>query len=277
MIAFLPVKKQEVSASTAAEPVVVRKENGVAWIKINRPEVLNAINAEVLRKLRASVEDAESDPSVRCLVLTGEGRAFSAGADVRALQRRHRHAETSYMEHLTRETNPLISKLRSMPKPVISMINGVAAGMGMSLALAADIKIMADDAKFVEAFAKVGLIPDAGATFLMASSFGISKAMELALTGEGMSAKEAEGLGAVNKVVARAQLEMETRSLAEKLARGPMGLGLAKRAMNKASVTDLDTALDYEAHVQEIVAASEDFEEGVNAFNEKREAKFKGR
>ena len=260
-----------------AEPVVVRKEKGVAWIRINRPEVLNAIDAEVLRELRSAVEDADNDPRVRCLVLCGEGRAFSAGADVRSMKRRQEQGEISFLEHLRGETNPLISKLRSTDKPVISMINGVAAGMGMSLALAADIKIMAEDARLVEAFGKIGLIPDAGATFLMARSFGISKAMELALTGGGLSAKEAQSLGAVNMVVPRAQLEGETRSLAERLAKGPSGMGLAKRAMNRAHVTDLESALDYEAHLQEIVAASEDFKEGVRAFNEKREPEFRGK
>ena len=257
--------------------VVVRKENGVAWIKINRPEVLNALDAEAIRGLRVALEDAEKDPAVRCVVLGGEGRAFSAGADLRSMKGRQDRGEVSFMGHLKGETNPLISKLRNMDKPVVAMINGVAAGMGLSLALAADVKIMADDARLVEAFAKVGLIPDAGATFLMARSFGISKAMELALTGDGMDAKEAERLGAVNRVVPAHRLEKETRALAEKLARGPMGMGLAKRAMNRALVTDLDTALDYEAHVQEIVAASEDFKEGVRAFNEKREAKFQGK
>ena len=257
--------------------VVVRKENGVAWIKINRPEVLNALDAEAIRGLRVALEDAEKDPAVRCVVLGGEGRAFSAGADLRSMKERQGRGGVSFMEHLKAETNPLISKLRNMDKPVIAMINGTAAGMGLSLALAADIKIIAEDAKFVEAFAKVGLIPDAGATFLMARQFGVSKAMELAFTGEGMDAREAERLGVVNKVVPRANLEAETRSFAEKLAKGPMGMGLAKRAINRALVTDLDGALDYEAHIQEIVAASQDFKEGVNAFNEKRPPKFQGK
>lgn len=265
------------STPPPSKSVAVRKENGVAWIKINRPEVLNALNAEAIRGLRVALDDAERDPLVRCVVLGGEGRAFSAGADLRSMKERQGRNEISFMEHLKAETNPLISKLRNMDKPVVAMINGTAAGMGLSLALAADIKVMAEDAKFVEAFAKVGLIPDAGATFLMARSFGLSKAMELAFTGEGVDAREAERLGVVNRVVPRANLEAETRTLAEKLAKGPMGMGLAKRAINRALVTDLDGALDYEAHIQEIVAASQDFKEGVDAFNEKRPPKFRGK
>jgi 2-(1,2-epoxy-1,2-dihydrophenyl)acetyl-CoA isomerase len=265
------------SKPTTEESVLVKKENGVAWITINRPEVLNALNADVIGKLRDALDDAERDPKVRCVVLRGEGRAFSAGADLQSLKKRQSQAEISFMEHLKEETNPLISKMRNMDKPIISMINGVAAGAGMSLALAADLKIMVEGARFVEAFAKIGLIPDAGATFLLARSFGISKAMELALTGDGVDADEAKRLGAVNKVVPPNQLEKETRILAESLAKGPKAIGLAKRAMNRALVSDLDTALDYEAHLQEIVASSEDFKEGVSAFNEKRPARFQGK
>jgi 2-(1,2-epoxy-1,2-dihydrophenyl)acetyl-CoA isomerase len=272
-------KRQErrTSSSAARESVVVRKEHGVAWIRINRPEVLNALDTDVLGKLHAAMNEAEEDPLTKCVVLTGEGRAFSAGADIRSLRKRQRLAEVSFMEHLRTKTNPLISKMRHMDKPIIAMINGVAAGAGMSLALAADIKIMAEDARFVEAFAKIGLAPDAGATFLMTRSFGASKAMELALTGDEIDAKNAERLGAVNAVVPRNQLERDTRALAERLAKGPMGIRLAKRAMNRALVADLDAALDYEAHLQEIVAASEDFKEGVDAFYEKRAAKFQGK
>jgi len=269
--------RRERLSDSAEDSVITTKENGVAWIKINRPEVLNALDTAVLRKLHAALNDAERDPQIGCVVLSGEGKAFSAGADLRALKKRQKMAEVSFMEHLRNETNPLISKMRQMDKPIISMINGVAAGAGMSLALAADIKIMADSARFVEAFAKIGLAPDAGATFLMTRSFGASKAMELALTGGEVDAKEAERLGAVNRVTPLGQLQRDTRVLAERLAKGPMGIRLAKRAMNRALVSDLDTSLDYEAHIQEIVAASDDFEEGVNAFNEKRQPSFRGK
>ena len=270
-------RRETLTGLSAEGTVVTRKKNGVAWLKNSRQQVINAIDTDVLRKLRSALNEADKDPSIGCVVLSGEGKAFSAGADLRALKKRQKQAEVSFMEHLRTETNPLISKMRHMDKPIISMINGVAAGAGMSLALAADIKIMAKGARFVEAFAKIGLAPDAGATFLMTRSFGASKAMELALTGGEIGAEEAERLGAVNLVVPLSHLRRDTRILAEKLAKGPLGIRLAKRAMNRALVADLDTSLDYEAHLQEIVASSEDFKEGVNAFNEKRQASFRGK
>ena len=181
------------------------------------------------------------------------------------------------MEDLRDGFNPIISKIRSIDTPVIAMINGVAAGAGMGLALAADLKIMADNARFVEAFAKIGLVPDSGASFFMPRLLGISKAMELAFTGDGIDAKEAERLGAVNKVVPLDQLESETRELAEKLAAGPKGIGLAKRAINKALHADLDTSLEYEAYMQEIAGSTEDYQEGLQAFGEKRPPRFQGK
>ena len=263
--------------SSAADSVIVKKENGVAWITINRPEVLNACDIDTLKKLLSAFKDAEKDPSVRCLVLTGAGRAFCAGADLQSLKKRGVGVDISLMEDLKEGFNPIVSKMRNMDKPVVAMINGVAAGAGMGLALASDLKIMADSAKFVEAFAKVGLVPDSGATFFMPRLLGISKAMELAFTGEGIDAKEAERLGAVNRIVPLDQLEKETRTLAEKLAKGPRGIGLAKRAINKALYVDLDSALDYEAYMQEIAGSTEDYKEGLKAFGEKRPPEFQGK
>ena len=263
--------------SSAADSVIVKKENGVAWITINRPEVLNACDIDTLKKLLSAFKDAEKDPSVRCLVLTGAGRAFCAGADLQSLKKRGVGVDISLMEDLKEGFNPIVSKMRNMDKPVVAMINGVAAGAGMGLALASDLKIMADSAKFVEAFAKVGLVPDSGATFFMPRLLGISKAMELAFTGEGIDAKEAERLGAVNRIVPLDQLEKETRTLAEKLAKGPRGMGLSKRAINKALYVDLDSALDYEAYMQEIAGSTEDYKEGLKAFGEKRPPEFQGK
>jgi 2-(1,2-epoxy-1,2-dihydrophenyl)acetyl-CoA isomerase len=260
-----------------SDTVIVKKENGVAWITINRPEVLNACDIDTLKKLQAALKNAERDAFVRCVVLTGAGRAFCAGADLQSLKKRGIGADISLMEDLREGFNPIVSKMRSMDKPVIAMINGAAAGAGMGLALAADLKIMADNAKFVEAFAKIGLVPDSGATFFMPRLLGISKAMELAFTGDGIDAKDAERLGAVNKVVPLSQLENETRLLAEKLAKGPRGIGLAKRAINKALYVDLDTALDYEAYMQEIAGSTEDYKEGLKAFGEKRPPQFQGK
>lgn len=265
------------SSAQSSDLVLVKKENGVAWITLNRPDVLNACDIETLKKLQSILKDAERDASVRCIVLTGAGRAFCAGADLQALKKRGVETDISLMEDLKDGFNPIVSKMRSIDKPVIAMINGVAAGAGMALALAADLKYMAEGARFVEAFAKIGLVPDSGATFFMPRLFGISKAMELAFTGEGIDAEEAEKMGAINKVVPLDQLEKETRSIAEKLAKGPKGIGLAKRAINKALFVDVDSALDYEAYMQEIAGSTEDYKEGLKAFGEKRPPQFQGK
>ena len=262
---------------SASDSIIVKKENGVVWITINRPDVLNACDIDTLKRLQNAFKDAERDVFVRCVVLTGAGRAFCAGADLQSLKKRGVGTGVSLMEDLKEGFNPIVSKMRSMDKPVIAMINGVAAGAGLGLALAADLRIMADGAKFVEAFAKIGLVPDSGATFFMPRLFGISKAMELAFTGEGIDAREAERFGAINKIVPLDQLEKETRSLAEKLAKGPKGIGLAKRAINKALQVDLEAALEYEAYMQEIAGSTGDYKEGLKAFGEKRPPQFQGK
>ncbi len=222
------------------DSVLARKENGVAWVTLNRPAVLNACDISMLKKLQSILKDAENDPGVRSIVLTGAGRAFCAGADLQALKSRSGPGgeELSLMEDLKEGFNPIVSRMRNMDKPIIAMVNGVAAGAGMGLAFACDLRIMSENAKFVEAFAKVGLVPDCGTTFFMPKLLGITKAMELAFTGEGVDAIESLKLGIVNKVVPADQLEAETRELAEKLARGPRGIGLSKRAINKALYMD---------------------------------------
>ena len=161
---------------------------------------------------------------------------FCAGADIQALKSRSSLGgeELSLMEDLRDGFNPIISRMRNMDKPIIAMVNGVAAGAGMGLAFASDLRIMSENARFAEAFAKIGLVPDSGVTFFMPRLLGITKAMELAFTGESMDAAESLKLGIVNKVVPPDRLEAETRELAEKLARGPKGMGLSKRAINKA-------------------------------------------
>lgn len=259
-----------------SQRILLKKENGVGWITINRPEVLNAFDLETMRGLQSTLKDLERDSSIRCIVLTGAGRAFCAGADLQALKARGSGGHLSLADDLREGFNPIVSKMRSIDKPVIAMVNGVAAGAGMGLAFAADLRIVSEGVRFVEAFAKVGLVPDSGATFFMPRLLGLSKAFELAFTGEGINAKEAERLGAVNKVVTPDKLESETRVLAEKLAKGPKGIGLSKRAINKALYVGVDEALEYEAMMQEIAGNSEDHKEGVKAFGEKRPPQFTG-
>ena len=259
------------------EKVLLKKENGVAWITLNRPEVLNACDIGMLKRLQQVLKDVEQDDSVRCVVLTGAGRAFCAGADLQSLKSRGSDVELSLSDDLKEGFNPVVLRIRKMDKPVIAMVNGFSAGAGMGLAFACDLRTMSEGAKFVEAFAKVGLIPDSGATFFMPRLLGITKAMELAFTGEGIDAREAEKFGVVNRVVKPEELEANTRELAEKLARGPRGIGLAKRAINKAQDLDIAEALEYEAYLQEIAGSTEDHKEGVRAFLEKRPAQFQGK
>ena len=262
---------------SGSSKVILRKENSVAWITLNRPEVLNACDIETLKALQKTLKEVAGDQSVRCVVLSGAGRAFCAGADLQSLRARSRGKELSFSEDLRDGFNPVILLLRNMEKPVIGMINGVAAGAGLGLALACDLRIMSEDAKFVEAFARVGLVPDSGATFFMPRVFGLARAFELAFTGGSMDAKEAEKLGAVNRVVKKDELENSTRILAEELASGPRGAGLSKRAINRALWLDIEGALDYEAYLQEVAGSTEDHREGVNAFLEKRPSKFQGK
>jgi 2-(1,2-epoxy-1,2-dihydrophenyl)acetyl-CoA isomerase len=257
-----------------SDSLLVKKENAVAWITITRPEVLNALDNPTLKKFAVLLKEGEDDEGVRCIVITGRGRAFCAGADMQAISKREK---ISLSEDLKEGFNPVCSRIFNMEKPVIAMVNGVAAGAGMGIAFACDLRIMSETARFVEAFGKVGLIPDSGATYTMPLLLGLTKAMELAFTGEGLDANEAFRMGIVNKVVSGDRLEAETRSLAEKLATGPRGLGLSKKAIHKALSLDFASALEYEAEVQEIAGASSDHKEGVVAFKEKRQPRFTGK
>jgi len=262
---------------SSPESVLVRKENGVAWVTLNRPEVLNACDIPTLKKLGAALKEIEGDQSTRCVVITGSGRAFCAGADLSAIKQRRASEKILLDEDLRVGFNPVASRIFNMEKPVIAMVNGVAAGAGMGLAFACDLRIMSEGARFVEAFAKVGLVPDSGATYTMSRLLGLTKAMELGFSGEGIDAKEAERLGIVTRIVSHDKLEVETRAIAEKLAHGPKGLGLTKRAIHRALSLDFDSTLEYEAQTQAVAGASEDHEEGVRAFTEKRNPEFKGR
>lgn len=253
-------------------------DTGVLTITLNRPESYNAFNDELSFELQKALKEAEKDKAVRCIVLTGAGKAFSSGQDLKS---RSIQAENGGPPHLGQSIEkryaPIIAKLRSMEKPVIAMINGVAAGAGASIAFACDYRITVDSAKFIQAFVNVGLIPDSGACWLLPRLIGLGRAMELALTGRAVAATEAESIGLVNKLVPAEQLQAETTALAERLAKGPTkALGLMKRAFNRAMSCDLETYLAYEAHTQEIAGRSDDYREGVAAFVEKREAVFTG-
>jgi 2-(1,2-epoxy-1,2-dihydrophenyl)acetyl-CoA isomerase len=246
----------------------------VLTITLNRPEVFNAINEQMKKELNDALKEAEKDPAVRCIVLRGAGdKAFCSGQDLKE----HAGTKRSLKESLEKSYNPMIRKIRSMEKPVIGMINGVAAGAGCSLALACDMRIMAGNAKLIEVFIRIGLVPDSGSHWFLPRLTGMARAFEYAATGRDIGAEEAYNAGLVNKVVSPDILEQETMALAKKLADGPTkSIGLIKRILNKSLSSGLDAILEYEAYIQEIASSTEDHKEGISSFLEKRPAKFRG-
>jgi 2-(1,2-epoxy-1,2-dihydrophenyl)acetyl-CoA isomerase len=248
---------------------------GVLTITMNRPDVYNALNEQMKADLNEAFREAEKDPAVRCVVLRGTGdKAFCAGQDLKE----HGTTKRSLKESLERSYNPLIRRMRTMEKPVIGMINGVAAGAGCSLALACDMRVMSSGAKLIEVFVRIALVPDSGSHWFLPRLVGMGRAFEYAATGRDCGAEEAERVGLVNRVVSPDDLEKATMELAQTLAGGPTRTyGLIKRTLNKALSCDLQELLDYEAMIQQIASESEDHREGVQAFLEKRPPVFKGR
>lgn len=256
------------------ETILYAVADGVLTLTLNRPEVYNAFNEQMKKEVNEALREAERDPAVRCLVLRGAGeKAFCSGQDLKE----HRGSKRSLKESLEKSYNPMIRRIRTMEKPVVAMINGVAAGAGCSLALACDMRVMASGAKLIEVFVRIALVPDSGSHWFLPRLAGMARAFEYAATGRDVGAAEALQAGLVNRVVEPADLERETMVLARTLAKGPTRtIGLIKRTLNKALVTDLESLLDYEAHIQQIASETEDHREGVAAFLEKREPTFKG-
>ncbi len=259
------------------ETLLFSVADGVCSITLNRPEVFNAVNEQMKLELNEAMKAAEKDPAVRCVMIRGAGeKAFCSGQDLK--EHSGREGTRSLKESLETRYNPLIRKMRTMEKPVIGMINGVAAGAGMSIALACDMRIMADTARLIEVFIRIGLVPDSGSHWFLPRLVGMAKAFEYAALGQDISAVEAERAGLVNKVVPASELETTTMELARQLAKAPTrAIGLIKRTLNKAMTTDLDSILDYEAIIQDVASQTQDHKEGVAAFLEKRPAQFKGR
>src|SRR2546429_9747235 len=261
------------------ETILVEKRDQITRITLNRPAALNSLNDKMGEEFYTALKDAETDEDTRCLIITGAGRAFSAGEDVSGLKERYGgDSHPSLGDHLRKKYPPIILRIRHMEKPVIGRINGIAAGTGASLALACDIRVASEEAGLKQAFIGVGLVPDSGSSYLLTRMIGLGRALELIMTGKTISAREAEQLGLINKVVAATELDKHTDELAHRLATGPTkALGLSKRIVNRVTSLELPEALEYEAYNQDIAGRTSDHLEAVKAFLEKRQPRFSGK
>jgi len=247
---------------------------GVSTITLNRPEALNALTVPMKRALLAAFESVAARRDTRSVILTGAGRAFCAGQDLRE---RLEPGAAPLGEEVRERYNPIVRAMTGLDKPIVAAVNGVAAGAGASLAIAADIRIAADTASFALAFGRVGLVPDSGATWLLPRLVGLTRAAEIALLNEPVSGPEAVRLGLIGRVVPADQLPAAAREIAERLAAGaPRALALTKRALLAAWDGDLDAALEREAALQDEAGRTKDHAEGMAAFLEKRPPRFTG-
>ncbi|MDQ3963567.1 MAG: enoyl-CoA hydratase-related protein [Actinomycetota bacterium] len=255
------------------------RSDGIGTITLDRPDVLNAFDDELGFAALEAVEKAAGDDEVRCIVITGAGRAFCAGEDLGALAADYEKGSVPDLgKTLTDRYNPLIRAIRSAPKPVVAAVNGVAAGAGASIALACDARIASEHAKLVVAFVNVGLVPDSGALWFLSRMLGTARAWQLASTGRAVKADEALALGLFDEVVAADGFEAVWREYAAKLAAGPTrAYALAKELLNDAAERSLNDQLDAEVNAQTAAGRTDDHLEGVQAFLGKRPPKFTGR
>ena len=258
----------------AQETIIYEKQDGIGTITLNRPQALNAFVPEMNKEVLDVLKEGERDKEVHCIVITGAGRAFCAGQDLKG---RTPGQKGSLGASLREKYNPMIRQIRQMEKIVIAAVNGVAAGAGCNLALACDLRVASEEAKFIQSFVRVGLAPDSGGSFILPRLVGLSKAMELLLLGETVDAREALRIGLVAKVFAAAEFAESTKSIATRVARSPRGIGLIKRALNHAMLPSLEADLEHESYLQEIAGRSADYDEGVQAFLEKRAPVFTGK
>lgn len=265
---------------TMSDPVVLTsRSDAVVTLTLNRPDVLNAFNEEMTEALLTALRDAAADASVRAIVLAGAGRGFSSGQDLEAFVRLKMSATpVSVGDHLRRGYNVLVTRIRQVEKPVIASLSGIAAGVGLSIALCCDVRIASDDAVLTLGFSKIGLIPDGGGSLMLPLLAGFGRALELAWTSDRIDAREAHRLGLVNRIVPAAELAAETRAYAQRFAEiSPVAAGLTKRAFNEAAVPHFAAWLEREAQLQDEAAAGPDLSEGVRAFVQKRKPAFASR
>ena len=256
-------------------PSIIQRQQGqVAWLILNRPEVFNSFNRGMALELQRELDACAANPDVRCVVIIGEGKAFCAGQDLQEVTDPNGPSlPTILQEHY----NPIIRRIRALEKPVIAAVNGVAAGAGANIALACDIVVAASSASFIQAFSKIGLIPDSGGTFFLPRLVGFQKASALMMTGDKVSAQEAERLGMLYQVYPDEAFRDSVDQLATRMAAMPTrGLAYTKQALNRALYHDLDSQLEIEDHLQTMAGQTYDYKEGVQAFLDKRKPEFKG-
>ncbi len=257
------------------ESILLKIENSVAWITLNRPDVFNSFNREMALLLQKTLDNCANDTNVRAIVITGNGKAFCAGQDLKEVT--DPELNPGFRKILEEHYNPIIQKIRTIEKPIIAAVNGVAAGAGANIALACDIVVATEQASFIQAFSKIGLIPDSAGTFFLPRLIGLHRATTLMMLGDKVTAEEAKLMGMLYKIFPSGFFEEEVKNLATTLAQMPTkALGLTKRLLNQSMDNNLEQQLALESDLQIEASSSNDYKEGVTAFVEKRKPEFKG-
>ena len=255
--------------------ILLKIENKIAFITLNRPEVFNSFNREMALLLQKTLDDCANDSNVRAIVITGSGKAFCAGQDLKEVT--DPDLNPGFRKILEEHYNPIITKIRNIEKPIIAAVNGVAAGAGANIALACDVVVAAEGASFIQAFSKIGLVPDSAGTFFLPRLIGFQKASALMMLGDKITAAEAVQMGMIYKLYSLGIFEEEVNDLAMTLANMPTkALGLTKRLLNQSLTNNLEKQLALESDLQIEASSSNDYNEGVKAFVEKRQPEFKG-
>ncbi len=259
-----------------SDTIQIKIDKHIAYITLNRPKAFNSFNREMALTFQAALDECQLNDEIRAVVVTGEGKAFCAGQDL--VEVTSPDLNPGFEKILDEHYGPIIRKIRSTPKPIVAAVNGVAAGAGANIALACDIVVAHEHAKFIQAFSAIGLIPDSGGTYFLPRLIGFQKASAIAMLGDKISAQEAESMGMIYKVFQAEEFESEVNTLAIRLSNMPTkGLALTKAAFNAALYNDLDKQLQEESRLQIEASETHDYKEGVSAFLEKRQPKFLGK
>lgn len=259
------------------ETIKYEQNEGIATLTLNRPDVFNSLNEQMHSELKTTISNIKKDKSIRVLIITGEGRAFCAGQDLNDRSVNNSDEKVDLGESIERKYNPLITSIYNLQIPVICKVNGVAAGAGVGIALACDFVVANEKASFIQAFCKIGLVPDSGNSYFLPNLIGMARAKELCMLGDKLSARIAQEYGLIAKVYRGESIDEEVQKLALSLSKAPTyGLSLIKKALHESIDNSLEEQLDLEKHLQREAGFSNDYKEGVAAFLEKREANFKG-